>query len=411
MTTTTDSTPATEARYVPRSGETWRNPYPMYAALRDHDPVHHVESGDYWVLSRFEDVWAAARDTTTFSSAQGLTTTYGEREKIGLAEASPIVMMDPPDHTAFRRLVAAGFTPRQVNEIEPAVRAFVIDRLEQLRGAGEVDIVAALFKPLPSFVVAHYLGVPAGDRDQFDSWTEAIVEANAEGNATNAAEKLGELLVYFSSLIDLRRAEPSDDLISQLVHATMRGHDGEPDHDVPVLQILGFAFTMVAGGNDTVTGLLGGAAELLTSQPSQRAALIDDPGAIPGAVEEFLRLTSPVQGLARTTTRDVEIHGRTIPEGRKVLLSYSSANRDPREFGATAEDCDIARLVRHIMTFSYGAHHCLGAAVARLQGRVVLEELLSRFPGFTVDADAGRFASGNSVRRYKSLPFRAVGAG
>jgi cytochrome P450 family 130 len=390
--------------FVPRSGETWRDPYPMYAALRDRSPVHHVQNGDYWVLSRFRDVWDAARDTTTYSSAQGLTTFYGERERIGLDAAAPLVMLDPPEHTAFRRLVAKGFTPRAVAGIEPTVRDFVVGRIERLRRAGRADVVAELFKPLPSMVVAHYLGVPAADRDRFDVWTEALVEANAGSDVSAAGDALGELLDYFAALVDRRRTEPADDVVSSLVHASAG------DDDVPLLQVLGFAFTMVAGGNDTTTGLLGGAAEWLTRRRDQRRLLLDDPGRSPDAVEELLRLVSPVQGLARTTTRAVELHGRTIPAGRKVLLLYASANRDHREFGPAADELDVTRPIRRMMSFAYGAHHCLGAAAARLQGRVVLEELLARCPDFTVDADAGELAPGNYVRRYRSLPFSATGS-
>jgi cytochrome P450 family 130 len=390
--------------FVPGGGERWRDPFGMYAALRDHDPVHHVTAGDYWVLSRLEDVWRAARDTTTFSSADGLTVTYGEREKIGLEEARPIVMMDPPEHTAFRRLVSSGFTPRQVAHIEPEVRRFVVDRLERVGAVGQGDIVADLLKPLPSMVVAHYLGVPSEDRSRFDRWTEAIVEANADGDPFLAAERLSELLDYFAELIDRRRADPGDDMVSELVRAEADGSG------VSVLAILGFAFTMVAGGNDTTTGLLGGALDLLDGHPDQRRRLVESPELVTGAVEELLRLTSPVQGLARTTTRPVELHGRIIPAGRKVLLLYASANRDPREFGPTAEDLDVRRPIDRMMTFGYGAHHCLGAAAARLQGRVVLEELLARFPDFTVDAQRATFAPGHHVRRYSSLPFRTMAA-
>jgi cytochrome P450 len=375
----------------------------MYAALRDRDPVHHVEHGDYWVLSRFSDVLAAARDTATFSSAQGLTYTYDDMAKSGLGDAAPMVMLDPPEHTAFRRLVSRGFTPRQVTELEPDIRAFVVERVERLRDAGEADVIAELFKPLPSLVVAHYLGVPAADRHRFDYWTEAIVSANAAGDVMAAPEAVADLMAYFSALIERRRAEPGDDTISQLVVAA-----GE-DTSVPVLRMLGFAFTMVAGGNDTTTGLLGGAAELLTARPDQRKALAADPGLIPGAVEELLRLTSPVQGLARTTTTDVTIDGTTIPAGRKVMLLYGSANRDTREFGTDAEELDVTRNPSQILTFSFGAHYCLGAAAARLQGRVVLEELLARCPRFAVDAGRGRFAPGSFVRRYETLPFSAEG--
>jgi cytochrome P450 len=164
---------------------------------------------------------------------------------------------------------------------------------------------------------------------------------------------------------------------------------------------------MVTGGNDTTTGLLGGAAQLLTERRDQRARLLDDPSLIADAVDELLRLTSPVQGLARTTTRDVEVGDRVVPAGRKVLLLYGSANRDPRTFGDDADQLDVTRRPERILTFGYGAHHCLGAAAARVQGRVALEELLGAMPDFQVDADAATFAPGHFVRRFESLPFVA----
>lgn len=390
-------------RFEPRSGDTWRDPFGMYAALRDSDPVHHVEAGDYWVLSRFEHVFAAAREPERFSSAQGLTFSYGDMAQAGLSEAKPIVMLDPPEHTEFRRLVGRGFTPRQVESLEPEVRRFVTERIERLRAAGGGDVVAELFKPLPSMVVAHYLGVPEQDRARFDGWTQAIVAATANGDPMSAPDAVGDLFEYFSTLVSRRRAESgrSDDAISQLAQA-----EGD---DVSILQILGFAFTMVTGGNDTTTGLLGGAAELLTDRPDQRALLLDDPGAIPAAVEELLRLTSPVQGLARTTTESIVIEGSQIPKGKKVMLLYAAANRDPRQFGEDAEELDVGRNPKPILSFGYANHHCLGAAAARLQARVALEELLARCPRFAVDARQGEFASGHFVRRYKSLPFEADG--
>ena len=175
-------------------------------------------------------------------------------------------------------------------------------------------------------------------------------------------------------------------------------------------QILGFAFTMVTGGNDTTTGLLSGAAELMTANPDQQKLLVDEPARIPNAIEEFLRLTSPVQGLARMTTRDVTIEGTTIPKDRKVMLLYGSANLDEREFGPDAAECDITRKIRRHVAFSYGPHHCIGAATVRLQSRIALEELLARCPDFTVDFASGTFASGNYVRRYSTMPFSANGA-
>lgn len=385
-------------RFEPRSGEGWRDPFPMYRRLRDEDPVHHVERGDYWVLSRFADVFAAARDAATFSSASGLTFAYDDMRAAGLEEVAPMVMLDPPEHTAFRRLVARGFTPRHVAEIEPAVRAFVVERIERLRAAGGGDVVAELLKPLPSFVVAHYLGVPAADRERFDGWTTSIVAANALGDPLGAGAAVAELLAYFTELIEHRRRAPGDDVVSELVHAS----DGA---GVPPLRILGFAFTMVTGGNDTSTGLLGSGLELLAAAPDQRRLLGHRPDLVPGAVEELLRLTSPVQGLARTTTREVARGDARIPAGRKVLLLFAAANRDPREFGPDAEELDVTRPVRPILSFGSGAHFCLGAAAARLLGRVVVEEVLGRCPGYAVDAAAGRFAPGHFVRRYEALPF------
>ena len=375
----------------------------MYAALRDHDPVHHVAPGDYWVLSRHADIWAAARDHETFSSAQGLTVNYGELELIGLQDNPPMVMTDPPAHTEFRKLVSRGFTPRQVEAVEPTVREFVVERIEALRAAGGGDIVAELFKPLPSLVVAHYLGVPEQDRQQFDGWTQAIVAASTEpGGLASATEALLGMTGYFTQLIERRRREPADDVVSHLVAAGV-GADGDFRG---TLSILAFTFTMVTGGNDTTTGLLGGAVQLLHRNPDQRRLLTDDAGLIPDAVEEFLRLTSPVQGLARTTTRDVTLHGTTIPAGRKVLLLYGSANRDERAYGPGAADLDVTRRPRNILTFSHGAHHCLGAAAARMQSRVALTELLARCPDFEVDEAGIVWAGGNYVRRPLAVPIR-----
>jgi cytochrome P450 len=401
-------------RFQLADADTWPNPWPMYAALRDHDPVHHVVPADnpdrdYWVLSRHSDVWEAARDNETFSSAQGLTVNYGELEIIGLQDNPPFVMQDPPVHTEFRKLVSRGFTPRQVRAVEPAVREFVVERIERLRANGGGDIVAELFKPLPSMVVAHYLGVPEADRTQFDRWTEAIVAANTTsegitGATASVGDAVGSMMGYFSELIERRRREPGDDTISHLVAAGV-GADGDIQG---TLSVLAFTFTMVTGGNDTTTGMLGGSVQLMHQRPDQRRLLVDDPDLISDAVDEFLRLTSPVQGLARTATRDVTIGDTTIPAGRRVLLLYGSANRDEREYGPDAAELDVRRRPRNIMTFSHGAHFCLGAAAARMQSRIALTELLARCPDFEVDESGIVWAGGSYVRRPLSVPLRVT---
>jgi len=401
-----------EVRFELATAATWPDPWPMYRSLRDHDPVHHVipadEPGhDYYVLSRHADVFAAARDHQTFSSAQGLTVNYGELELIGLADNPPMVMQDPPAHTAFRKLVSRGFTPRQVESVEPKVRQYVRERVGRLRANGGGDVVAELFKPLPSMVVAHYLGVPEADRDRFDGWTDAIVAANTSadgigGVLTTLGDALGEMTEYFTSLIERRRTEPEDDTVSHLVAAGV-GADGDVSG---LLSILSFTFTMVTGGNDTTTGMLGGSVQLLHQRPDQRALLAENPSLISDSVDEFLRLTSPVQMLGRTVTRDVTIGDTTIPEGRRAMLIYGSGNRDERQYGPDAEELDVTRKPRNILTFSHGAHHCLGAAAARMQSRVALEELLSVIPDFKVDEDDIVWAGGSYVRRPLSMPFR-----
>jgi cytochrome P450 len=309
-----------------------------------------------------------------------------------------MVMLDPPEHTAFRRLVSRGFTPRAVREVEPDVRAYVAERLDGFVVSGGGDIVVDLFKPLPSMVVAHYLGVPAEDRDRFDGWTDAIVAASSAGHPSDAAGATTEMLGYFSELVERRRKAPGDDTVSHLVAA------GVGDDDAGLIGILGYVFAMVTGGNDTTTGALGGAVQLLAERADQRALLVADPSLVKDAVEEFLRLTSPVQGLARTTTRDVELHGVTVPAGRKVLLSYAAANRDPRRYGADSEELDVLRRPTQLLTFGQGSHHCIGNAAARMMARVALEELLARIPSFTVDADGVTWALGPYVRRPLTTP-------
>lgn len=388
---------------LPLGGADWTSPWATYAALRDHHPVLHVvpedrPDHDHYVLSRHEDVLRAAADTATWSSAQGLTVEYGELERIGLADNPPLVMLDPPEHTQFRKLVSRGFTPRAVREVEPEVRAYVAARLDRFVEQGGGDIVVELFKPLPSMVVAFYLGVPPEDRDRFDGWTDAIVAAGATGSAADAAEATTGMLGYFAELVERRCSAPGDDTVSHLVAA------GVGDDDAGLLSILGYVFAMVTGGNDTTTGALGGAVQLLAERPDQRELLVADPGRIEGAVEEFLRLTSPVQGLARTATRDVELHGVRIPAGRKVLLSYAAANRDPRRYGADADELDVLRRPGQLLTFSQGSHHCIGSAAARMMARVALEELLARIPRFHVEPAGVTWAPGRYVRRPLTVP-------
>jgi hypothetical protein len=390
---------AVSVAYEPDDPATHRDPYPVYARLRDEDPVHRAPGG-FWVLSRFEDVFAATLDPDTFSSAEGLT--YQENEIVRLGLKPTLVMMDRPRHTTFRRLISRGFTPRKVATLEPAVREFVRERVGVLAEAGEADVVGVLAGPLPTLVVALYLGVPESDRAQFDHWSGAIVAANASGDVLGGAvDAVAGLYGYFTDLVAYRRDHPGDDMLSDLVSARV---DGRP---LALDEILGFCFVMIAGGNDTTTGLLAGTLVALTEFPGERSRLLAEPDLRTGALEEFLRFTSPVQGLSRTTTRRVRLHGATVEAGSKVHLLYGSANRDPREFGPDADRPRVDRVFRRMLTFGNGPHHCIGAAAARLQARVALDELLAVVPDFAADADRGVLAPGPFVRRYASLPLHA----
>ncbi len=311
-------------QFRPASAKTWPNPWPMYCALRDHDPVHHVvaEDGpgggstDYYVLSRHADIWSAASDHETFSSDLAAAVKYGDLKGLEPQDSPATVMQDSPEHAEFRKLIARGFTPRHVEHFEPAVREFVVERIERLRADGGGDIAAQLFWPVPSMVIAHYLGVPEEDRMHFYGWTEEIVAANiAEGGVGSLSKTAGQaftlMMAYFAELIKLRRRVPGDDTISQLVMAGIGG-DGDL---AGMLSMLAFVFAMVASGIDTTTGMLGGAVQLLHQRPDQRYLLVENPGFITDSIDEFLRLTSPVQLKTRIVTRDVTIRNTTIPEG------------------------------------------------------------------------------------------------
>lgn len=408
--------------FYQRSGESWRAPWADYARWRNEPPAvieGKDRNHDVVVLSRFDDVFAAVRNTADFSSAAGLTFEPGSMELFD-DRGRPIVMMDPPDHTVMRRLVSGPMSPSRISDFEIRVREFVEERLDRIdvlvdehrkehrkdleenQGNNDsepisVELVELLLKPLPSFAVAYFLGIPRDALIDFDRWTQSIVEANANNTMMSAAAAISELYRFAEELIAFRRTHPEQDLISDLAALD--------ESVVTNSWIIGFIFTMVTGGNDTTTGLLGGSLDLLTEHRDQRNLLLAEPGLIRRSVEEFLRLTSPVQNLARQTTRSVTIGGVDLAPNQRVILLYGAANRDEREFGDDAELLRVTRpLVRHL-SLGYGAHHCLGAAVARSMGTITLECLLSRFPDFWVDREQGTFASGPYVRRYTTLPF------
>jgi cytochrome P450 len=401
------ATAGTPIAYDPYDRALLENPYPAYRQLRDEDPVH-LHAGrdgdpDFYVLSRFEDIWESVRRPDLFSSAHGIT--FGnEITELGLAPT--IVMLDPPVHTRLRGLIGSAFTPRRVSRLEDELRTFVRGRIELMRrkaADGEpVDLHRDFSSPIPTFVLGSLLGIPESDRARFDPWVSGLVRLQNAGFAIDglgdAAGSVAEMFGYFSDVIAARRTDPTNDLLGALVAAEI---DGERLTD---WDILGFCFVMVAGGNDTTGNLISHGVMLLDGNPSARARLLADPTLIGSALVEFLRLESSVQGLARMTTAPVTIRDVEIPAGVKVMMLYGSGNRDEREFGADAGRLDITREVKRHLAFSSGAHFCIGSHFAWLQARTAFEELLARQPGIGVDPAAGQRLHSSFTRGWLSLP-------
>ena len=394
------------------------DPYPGYAWLRDHDPVHlhppDHRAPAFWALSRFEDVWQAVRRPEVFSSASGLTFFEDEIGQLGLPPT--IVMLDPPVQTRLRALIGRGFTPRHVTRLEQCIRDFVRGRLtEMARRAADgepVDLHTELSSAVPTYVLAELFGLPEADRARFAPWVQTLTRLQNEGfdtsalttddgqdpNAAAGVQAVGEMFEYFSGKIADARNDPGDDLLGRLVVAEI---DGEQLGD---WDILGFCFVVVAGGADTTAGLISHTVLLTGQQMDQREAVLADPSLLPGALVECLRYESSVQALARTTTEDVEVAGVRIPSGEKVLMLYGSANRDPCEYGETADRLDVRREVSRHLAFSSGPHFCIGNHLARLQAKVAVEELFAAHPHVTVDPEAGQRHESAFVRGWVSLP-------
>ena len=391
--------------YDPFNPEVIANPYPFYERLRDEHPVHYNERMNFYVLSRYDDIFHALRKPQIFSSAQGLTPAKDEISQLGIPPT--FIMMDPPDHTRLRRLITKAFTPDTVKDLEPVVRAFVVDCIERMKGKAadgeDVDLIEEIASPLPTMVVANILGVPPEDREKFDPWSDAITSASADF-ALDVKQAIGAvqgLVSYFGGMCQARRARPTGDMISKLTQAEIGG-DKLTDWD-----ILGFCFVMIAGGNDTTTNLIGNSMRFLHDYPDQHRELLQDPSLIPNAIEEFLRIESVVQGLSRTTTEEVEYHGTVIPSGSKVHNLYASGNRDPRHWGDNADDLDIHREIDRHLSFAQGPHFCIGAHVARLMVRTYFEEMGARIgEGFEIDWDNAVRRQSAFTRGFTKMPLR-----
>lgn len=373
--------------------ETWRR-------MRDEAPVYRNERHDFWAFSRFADVEAAHRDPVTYSSAHG---TVLESMTPSASATGPMIFMDPPEHSALRRLVSRAFTPRRISTLQNPIRDICTDLLDAQRGRSSFDFVQDFGAVLPSRVISTLLGVPPEDQEAQRHVVDRLFHIEPDvGMVNDVSAGAGlELAVYISQLLDDRRRQPKDDLLTDLVKAEV-DEDGQPRR-LTVDETVIFAILLFAAGTETVARLLGNAAVVLAAHPGQRADLVKNPELIPNAVEELLRYEapSPVQG--RWITQDVELHGVGIPRDSKVLLLTGSAGRDERTF-ADPDRFDVRRQFTQHVSFGYGIHFCIGAALARMEGRIALDEMLGRYPEWEVDEVRARRLHTSTVRGWAEVP-------
>jgi cytochrome P450 len=390
----------------PFAYEFHENPYPTYRRLRDEAPLYRNDALGFWALSRYRDVLSASLEWETYSSAEGTTL---ERMDPAYFEARPmIIFLDPPRHDRLRRLVSRAFTPRRVAGLEPFVRATVGRLLDAVAREGGGDFVRDVSMPLPMEVIFTLLGVPEGDRRQLREWMDVSLERDRDTPAIpeRAAIAMMQMMQYWPDFIEGLRRKPDDGLVSALLTAEVEDDDGTPTR-LTDGEIIGFCNLIGSAGNETVTKLLANACVLFARHPEQYRTILDDPGAIPDAVEEVLRYTSPSQYQGRMTTRDVTWHGETVPKGSRILLLTGSANRDEREF-PDADRFDVRRRPEQHLALGHGVHFCLGASLARLESRVALEEFSRRFPRYTVDEGGCVRVHMSNVHGYEHVPFRAA---
>jgi cytochrome P450 len=394
MTTSTTS----DVYYDPYDVEINNDPYPVYARLREEAPLYYNEPHDFYAISRFDDVEKALVDPKTYISGRG-----GIIELIKANIEMPsgvLIFEDPPVHTIHRSLLSRVFTPRKVAALEPKIREFCAQSLDPLVGTGRVDLIADLGAQMPMKTIGMLLGIPDEDQEAVRDRVDANLRTEAGEPMQVSQNFTGSDM--FGDYIDWRAEHPSDDLMTEMLQATFTDENGV-ERTLTRDEILIYVSVVAGAGNETTTRLIGWAGKVLADHPDQRRELVEDPSLIPNAIEELLRYEPPAPHMARVTSRDVELYGETVPEGAIVLMVVGAANRDDRRW-PDAGRFDIHRQVGQHLTFGYGIHYCLGAALARLEGRIALEEVLKRFPEWDVDLAAARLSPTSTVRGWETLP-------
>jgi len=382
--------------YDPYDAALRSDPYPVYSWLRDHAPVYRNPEKGFFAVSRFGDVLETLHDWQTYSSAQGITLE-------GLpADVQPeMITMDPPRHDEVRALVTRAFTPRAIAALEPRVYDIARGLVADLDPSA-FDLVGDVGGLVPSAVIAEMLGIPLTDRPLFRGWIEVLIRRRPDEPDTilAARQASAELSDYLAGQIAARRGHPTDDLIGFAVQVA------EESGALDAEELLGFVRLLLVAGNETTINLIGNAFLDLAHHPDERAKVAGDPSLTASTVEEVLRFESPVPQLCRTTTRDVERHDVAIPAGSVVVMVFAAANRDDREFAEPDRFAVDRRVVRHL-ALGHGIHHCLGAALARLQARASIDAVLERFPDYGLTSDRIEMLPSGHARGPVSLPAAA----
>ncbi|WP_046300381.1 cytochrome P450 [Mycobacterium sp. UM_Kg27] len=393
--TTTD-----EARYDPYDVDLNSNPYPMFRRLREEAPLYYNAEHDFYALSRFDDVNKALVDHQTFSSARGAIL-----ELIKANTPIPpglILFEDPPIHDIHRKLLARMFTPRKIAELESKIREYCARCLDPLIGTGRLDFVADLGAQMPMRVIGMLVGIPEADQEIIRDRSNDNMRTEAGKPMTVASEGFDDGSI-FADYLDWRVEHPSDDIMTELLNVEFTDESGTTRR-LTRDELLMYVMLVAGAGNETTTRLIGWTGKVLSEHPDQRRELVANPALIPQAIEELLRFEPPAPHVARYVTRDVEYYGQTVPEGAVMMMLIGAANRDHRRFAPEGDVFDIHREARQHLTFSVGAHYCLGAALARLEGRIALEEILKRFPEWDVDLTKAALSPTSTVRGWESMP-------
>ena len=380
--------------YDPYDHDTIFNPHAIFRRLRNEAPLYYSDEHDFYAVSRFDDIEQVLLNRDTFISRKGVTL---DLLKSGMdIPMGTLIFEDPPEHGIHRALLSRLFTPRRLSSLEPDIRQLCAKLLDPLVGAGGFDFVADLGSQVPMRVIGMLLGIPESD---LESVRDHFGRQHADDDQQDDDILSGAI---FADYIDWRVEHPSDDIMTQLLNAEFEDENGETKR-LTRDELLAYVNIVAAAGNETTRILIGWAGKLLAENPDQRKLLVEDRSLVPGAIEELLRYEPNTLQNCRYVARDVELHGQVVPNGSFMVTLTPSANRDERHF-TDPDRFDVRRQIDHHLSFGFGAHYCLGQALARLEGRIVLGEVLERFPEWDLELDKAKFMYHTDMRGYESLP-------